>query len=404
MIYDLIILGAGAAGTAAAQLAARKGMRTALLDPNPVGGVCLHTGCIPAKVCLQNTFPDMASLDAHRKSVIETLQAGLEMRLSGVDVLPEKGTLCGKTDVFSVRCGERTLQARAVLLATGSRQRRRGLSPEDIFTATRLPDEAAILGGGAAGLETASYLRRMGKTVTVFEQAERLLPDAEPEISASLLRSLKRKGIIVRLGTDAPPETGTVIFAAGREPVTDGMGLESVGLSGIETNAHMETSVPGLFAAGDVTGRHCTAHAAMREAECAVRNLCGEADAVDYDAVPHALFTDPQTAWVGKTEAAARARGADVRTAVVPLKSVGGYLAGGGDGTGVCKLVADADGTILGVHGCGGAAAEWIAAGVVLVQKKINARDLAQMCFVHPAVSEALREAARMLLEEGERI
>ncbi len=398
MTYDLVILGAGAAGAAAAQLAVRKGLRTALLDPRPVGGVCLHTGCIPAKVCLQNVFPDMETLNARRRSVIETLGAGMEMRLTGVDVRREKGMLCGKTNVFSVRCGEDLLYARNVLLATGSVPRMQGLSPEDIFTSRELPDDAVILGGGAAGLETASYLRRMGKTVTVLEQGKRLLPDAEPEISDALLRSLKRKGIAVRFGVTEPPEKGTVVYAAGRRAVTEGTGMETVGLRVIETDKTMKTSVAGLYAAGDATGRHCTAHAAMREAECAVRNMCGEADEVDYDCIPHALFTDPQTAWVGKTEAAARAQGTDVKTAVVSLKSVGGYLAGGGDGTGVCKLVADADGTILGVHGCGGAAAEWIAAGVVLVQQKINARDLARMCFVHPTVSEALREAARMLL------
>lgn len=399
MTYDLIILGAGAAGTAAAQLAAQKGLRTALLDPKPVGGVCLHAGCIPAKVCLQNTFPDMASLDARRKSVIETLQAGLEMRLQNVDVFRERGTLCGKTDVFFVQCGEQTLRARGVLLATGSVPRMAGLSPEGIFTATELPDEAVILGGGAAGLETASYLRRMGKDVTVLEACDRLLPDAEPKVSAALLRSLKRRGIAFRFGESDPPKTGTVVYAAGRKPVTEGMGLESVGLRKAETNDHMQTPVKGLYAAGDITGKHCTAHAAAREAECAVRNLCGETDAVDYNCIPHVLFTDPQAAWVGRTEASARGQGIGVKTAVVSLKSVGGYLAGGGDGTGVCKLVADADGTILGVHGCGGAAAEWIAAGVVLVQKKINARDVSQMCFVHPTVSEALREAARLLTE-----
>lgn len=397
MTYDLIILGAGAAGASAAQLAVKKGLHTALLDPNPVGGVCLHRGCIPAKVCLQNSFPDMVSLDTRRRSVIETLEAGLEMRLDGVDVLREKGVLCGKTDVFSVRCGANVLRARNVLLATGSVPCS-GLSPEDVFTATELPDDAVILGGGAAGLETASYLSQMGKRVTVLERDGRLLRDAEPEISAALLRSLKRKGISVRFGVDEPPKTGTVVFAAGRKPVTDGLGLETVGLSAVETNDRMQTCAAGLYAAGDVTGKHCTAHAAMREAECAVRNMCGEADVVDYDCIPHALFTDPQTAWVGLTEAAARERGMDVKTAVIPLKSVGGYLALGGDGTGVCKLVADADGTILGVHGCGGAAAEWIAAGVVLVQNRINARDTSRTCFVHPTVSEALREAARMVL------
>lgn len=397
MIYDLLILGAGAAGTAAAQLSAEKGLRTALLDPAPVGGVCLHTGCIPAKVCLQNTFPDLATLDARRRSVIETLQAGLTAKLAGVDLYREKGTLCGKTDCFAVRCGEKTLRARNVLLATGSVPLTKGLSPEDIFTANDLPQEAVVLGAGAAGLETASYLRRMGKTVTVLEKGDRLLPQAEPEISASLLRALKRRGIAVRFGVCEPPQTAAVVYAIGRRPVTEGLGLENVGLREIVTDDRMRTPVAGLYAAGDVTGKHCTAHAAIREAECAVRDLCGEADAVAYDCIPHALFTDPQTAWAGLTQASAQKQGFDVKTAVVPLKSVGGYLAGGGDGTGVCKLVADENGTILGVHGCGGAAAEWIAAGVVLVQQRVNARDAARMCFAHPTVSEALREAARRI-------
>ena len=201
----------------------------------------------------------------------------------------------------------------------------------------------------------------------------------------------------MRFGVDTPPKGETVIFADGRVPAVRGIGLRTVGLAKVVTDAHMQTAVPGLYAAGDVRGEEMTAHAAAREAQCAVRRICGEADAVDYRALPHVLFTDPAVMWVGETQRGAQERGVQARAVTVPLRSVGGYLAAGGDGTGVCRLVADGAGTILGVHLCGGDAPELSAAAVVLVQQRVRVRELERMTFAHPTVGEALREAAACL-------
>lgn len=398
MIYDLVILGGGIAGVTAARKAVRRGLRTALIHDAPLGGVCLHTGCIPSKICLQMPFPDEKSRAQTRERITQTLEEGLTARLAGAELIAERGRLCGKTDVFCVQCGERQLSARNVLLATGSIPRH-GMRASDVFSSGTLPTCATILGAGAVGLECASFLRRNGAQVTLLEQNDRLLPDDEPEISASLLRAMRRQGIRVRLGERVQADE-TMLRADGCAPSVRDLGLESVGLSDAATDEQMRTPVPGLYAAGDVTGRHCTAHAAIREAECVVRRICGEPDAVDYRLIPHVLFTDPAVGRVGETQRQALARGVRVRAAAVSLKTVGGYLAAGGDGSGVCKLVADEAGTILGVHLCGPGAAELIAAGVVLVHRRVRAADLREMTFPHPTVSEALREAADILLNE----
>lgn len=374
MRFDLIILGGGVAGTRAALLAVQKGLHTALVYDKPLGGVCLHEGCIPAKVCLENTFPDMASLSAYRNKTVDTLHRGLVYRLqeSGIALFEGHGTY-KKENNFSVQVGENTLTAPHLILATGSRSRTMpgALTAEKVFTMETLPPEVTIIGGGAAGLETASYLQKMGTAVTVLECAERLLPGADPEISGALLRGLRRRGIRIKLNAkvdEMPP--GTVVCATGRE--TDPV-----------------APLEGLYVAGDALGHHCTAHAAMREAECAVRRICGEQDAVDYNSIPNVVFTDPRCAYIGTT---------GNRAATVMLKGNGGYLAAGGDGTGILKLFAEDD-TVCGMQICGGNAAELIGIGAVLVGTKTKIYDLARVVFPHPTVSEAIHTAAEMLCE-----
>ena len=397
MNTDLIVLGSGVAGTTAALAAAEKGMQV-LLCGELLGGMCLHTGCIPAKICMRSGSTDLSALSAYRTQTVRTLQAGLAASLQekGVAYIPDNGTLCGKTDRFSVHCGEEVHTARFVLLASGSvaRQLPNACTPGDIFTAEHLPQSAVICGGGASGLETAAYLCRMGAAVTVYEQGERLLPEADKEISASLLRALRRRGIRIHLKERAPEsvQAETVVCACGRQPNIQTLGLASVGLSAVQTDAHMQTSVSGLYAAGDVCGVRRTAHAAMREAECAVRHMCGEADSIENCAFPQTVFTDPPCAFVGET-------GSRMRRAVVPLKSCGGYLAAGGDPNGVLVLAADESGIVCGLHMCGDGAPELLAAGCLLVQNRLTVSAVRQTVFPHPTVGEALRSAADKIIK-----
>lgn len=382
MMFDLVILGGGVAGTTAALLAVEKGLRTALVSDKPWGGVCLHEGCIPAKVCLENTFSDMASLSAFRQKTVDTLYAGLRYTLeeSAVELFTGHGVYTKeKGERFTVQVGEQTLYSETLLLATGALPVTLPdtLTPEDIFSAQALPQSAVIFGGGAAGLETASYLCKMGTSVTVVEQSERLLPQADPDISQALLRGLRRRGVTVRLGTRADRT------AYDAEAFICAMGRRSAPY----------TPADGLYVIGDALGHHCTAHAAMREAECAVRRICGETDTVDYNSIPNVVFCDPQCAWVGTTSPQA---------AAVSLKSVGGYLASGGDGTGLLKLFAASDGTVCGMQICGGNAAELIGIGALAVGGRLSVSTLSQTVFAHPTVSEAVRTAANILLRGGQ--
>lgn len=387
MNYDLVILGGGVAGTTAALLAAEKGLLTALVYDAPLGGVCLHAGCIPAKVCLQREFPDHATRCAARQQTVQTLYEGLVARLedSGVDLYHGHGTYTKKEAVFCVTVGTETLLCSYVILATGSKAVAfpGTRTVEDVFTSDVLPQSAVIIGAGAAGLEAASYLNKTGAKVTLLEQGERLLPMADPEISNALLRSFRRKGISVQLHTSVQAVEDSQVITPRKT-----YGGEWI-VSALGRKAEPVAPAQNLFVVGDAKGHHCTAHAAMREAECAVRQICGEADTVDYNCIPDVVFCDPQCATIGRQTDSA---------ATVMLKGNGGYMASGGDGSGVLKLFAK-DGIICGLQICGGSAAEVIGIGSVLVSGQISVRALCAMTFPHPTVSEAIHTAAMMLMK-----
>lgn len=416
MIYDLCIFGGGIAGTTAALKASENGLSVLLLDPDIPGGVCLAKGCIPAKVSL-SASTDLPGIAERRNAVIRTLQEGLSLSLSDAGIRHERvfGKLLSKeNNLFCVKCGDEIIKSRFVLLACGSRAKviPGTWTPEDVFSAETLPESVLILGAGAAGLEAASYLRKMGCAVTILEQNSTLLPDAEPEIGSALLRSFRKQGIKLHLGVSASVLSETeirtenkifhadkIVCAIGRTVKTDSLGLASVGLSSLTVNEHMETPVPSLYAVGDVLSHHCTAHAAIREAECAVRSMLSKTDCVRYREIPNVVFSNPQCAFVGDTVKSAESRGLSVLSSTVFLKSCGGYLAAGGDGNGVLKMIASTDGTILGLHLCGGNASELSALAVVLVSGKVSVFALSDMVFPHPTVSEAIRTASTRIAE-----
>ena len=357
--YDLIVIGGGAAGLAAAQTGAAARARTLLVSEGELGGECTFTGCVPSKTLIEAaargaTFAEAMAAVRDAVAAIAATETPEVLNRRGVEVLRGHAAF---TSPRQISADGRTLRARSFVLATGSRPAVPPLpglaevpylTNENVFGLTRAPGSLAILGGGAVGCELAQPFRRLGSDVTVIEAAPRLLPAAELESSQVVERVFRTEGISVRTGVAAenvkPNEGGVTLIlpggetaaaerllvAAGRRPVTGGLGLESAGVAVdghgyIVTDQHLATTAPGIYAAGDVTGRMLFTHAADAMGRLAAGNaLCGRLGrpgSFRTAAIPWAVFTSPEVAQVGVTEHEAAAR-KGARVAYLPMREV----------------------------------------------------------------------------------
>jgi dihydrolipoamide dehydrogenase len=421
-MYDLIVIGAGPGGYEAAAHAARLGAKVAVIEKDKLGGTCLNTGCIPAKTFLRSSklFHEVASAEAfgvrvgvpefhlpslqNRKDrVIGTLTRGVQgmLRRAGVETINGHATLLSRSEVG---VGGQRLQARNLLLATGSRPAPvpipGTLDSDTIFSLEQIPETLAIIGGGYIGLEFACFFSELGTQVTVFEMLPQIAAASDRDVSSHLLKTLQKRGIQFRLGTrfSEPERFAAVLNATGRVPLTEGLGIEAVGLDasrrGIRTDDRGRTNVPGIWACGDVTGRRMLAHAAVREGIVAVNNMMGQKDRIRYDSIPAVIYTHPEVASVGRTEEELHASGIEYRKSVVPMASAGRFLVENEDASGMVKVLTGARyREILGVHAVGDASSEFIVAAAALIEHDVSATRAASIVFPHPTVSEALREA-----------
>lgn len=457
---DVIVIGGGTGGYGTALRAAALGLDVVLAERDLVGGTCLHRGCVPSKAMLHAAelvdgvaegrerwgvkatveAVDWSALTATRDGIVSRNHRGVEGHLShsGVRVVRASARLTGPR---SVRIGDEHFTARrGIVLATGSRPRllpglepdgHRVVTSDDALFAPGLPASVLVLGGGAIGVEYASFHRSMGARVTVVEAADRLLPLEDEDVSRHLTRGLKKRGVDVRTGarlTDAEvhghgvrahvvvPGGRTLVLdaerllvAVGRTPVTDGLGLRSAGLAtdgrGYVVPAdwkRLETSVPGVHVVGDLLPPPSLglAHASFAEALVVAEALAGGSPKpVDYDAVPRVTYSSPQTASVGLTEVQARERGLDVVTNTMPLTAVAkGMVHGQG---GMVKVVAQARGPVLGVHLVGPHVSEMISECQLIVGWEAEPTDVAQHVHPHPTLSEAVGEAFLTLAGRG---
>ncbi|MDR0653895.1 MAG: dihydrolipoyl dehydrogenase [Synergistaceae bacterium] len=443
---DLIILGGGPAGYAAAERASAGGLSVTLFEGRSLGGVCLNEGCIPTKsmlysaklldgarhggpygVRVDGVSLDHAAVMKRKNKVVKALVAGIaaKMKAHGVTVVPRNGTVTGKTlSGFAVTDGEREYEASRLLICTGSEpvippipgvaegiEAGFVLTSREALELTDIPKELVIVGGGAIGLEMAGYFRTAGSRVTVVEMLDKIAGPAEAEISKILLGNLRQKGIEFKLGhrvtgvtpgksvttDDGVIDADKVLLTIGRKPRTAGAGLEALGVfierGAVATDRHMRTNVPNIYAAGDVNGRIMLAHTAYREAEAAVNHMLGRADSMRYDAIPSVIYTSPEAACVGETEESAAARGLQFKTAKLSMRYAGRYMAENEGGDGICKLVADGrDGRLLGVHMIGGYASEIIFSAAMMIESRLPADSLKKLIFPHPTVGEIIRE------------
>ena len=449
--FDLAIIGGGPAGYHGAELAAKGGLKTVLFEKKNLGGVCLNEGCIPTKALLNSAKIYAAARDgarfgvkaegitldhtaamAHKARVVKTLVGGVDakMKKAGVTVIKAAAEIAGRDgDGFVISAGEEQFSAKYILLCTGSvpllppipglkeaLESGFAVTSTEMLAQQSVPGKLLVIGGGVIGLEMASYYHEVGADVEVVEMLPRVGGPLDEKLADHLRKELEKAGTRFRLsakvtklapgkvffeqeGAEQCAEPDLVLVSIGRRPVTDGIGLERVGVAvergAVVTDERGRTSVGGIFAAGDANGKLMLAHTAYREAELCVNTILGKADHMDYDAIPSVLYTHPEVASVGLTAAEAQKRGIDAKVVELSLRYSGRYLAEQPSGADFSLLVVDQrTEVILGVQLCGPYASEMSYGAAMMVERHLRVDDVKKVVFPHPTVSEVLREAA----------
>jgi dihydrolipoamide dehydrogenase len=452
---DLIVIGAGPGGYVAAIRAAQLGMKVACVDRGTaLGGTCLNIGCIPSKALLdsselyalaQGRFSrhgiqvgklglDLGAMMKRKDGVVKSLTDGVAYLFKKHKIAFVRGSARlsgpGKVMVSGADGKDSSLEARAIVLATGSEPASLPALPFDgthIVSSTealafdKVPEHLIVVGGGYIGLELGSVWARLGSKVTVLEFLPRLVAGSDGELAAQLQKFLTRQGIEFHLDTKvtgAATQRGQVtvtaeskgkkvtftgdrvLVAVGRRPCTDGLGLEEAGVAPertgrIKVDDAWQTSVPGIYALGDVIAGPMLAHKAMEEGIALAERLAGQKSAVNYAAVPSVIYTFPELASVGVTEEQVKEEGREYRVGKFPF-SANGRARCLDEIEGFVKVIADArTDRLLGVHILGPRASDLIAEAVTTMEFSGSAEDIARIMHAHPTLSEAVCEAAR---------
>lgn len=446
MKYDVAIIGGGPAGYTAAEKAAKGGLSTVLFEKNALGGVCLNEGCVPTKTLLysaktydqikhaskyavsaENPSFDYPKIIARKNKVVKKLTAGIRMKMkeSGVEVIAGEAMIQGKTDEGNIliQCAEQVYEAKNLLVCTGSESvipPIPGVNETEYWTSREalqskeLPASLIIIGGGVIGMEFASFFNSMGTEVQVVEMLDKILGPMDKELSDMLQAEYAKRGVKFYLGhkvtgvhgqevtVEKDGESFTlhgekVLLSVGRRPVTKGFGLETLALepyrNGIKVNEYMQTSLPNVYACGDITAFSLLAHTAVSEAEVAIDHILGKARAMSYKAIPGVVYTNPEIAGVGKTEEELQTSGTPYQVKKIPMAFSGRFVAENEMGNGVCKLILAEDGTLIGAHLLGNPASELIVIAGIAIEKGMKAEELTSFVFPHPTVGEILKEA-----------
>ena len=446
MKYDVAIIGGGPAGYTAAEKAAKGGLSTVLFEKNALGGVCLNEGCVPTKTLLysaktydqikhaskyavsaENPAFDFPKIIARKNKVVKKLTAGIRMKMkeSDVEVIAGEAMIQGKTDEGNIliQCAEQVYEAKNLLVCTGSESvipPIPGVNETEYWTSREalqskeLPASLIIIGGGVIGMEFASFFNSMGTEVQVVEMLDKILGPMDKELSDMLQAEYAKRGVKFYLGhkvtgihgqevtVEKDGESFTlhgekVLLSVGRRPVTKGFGLETLALepfrNGIKVNEYMQTSLPNVYACGDITAFSLLAHTAVSEAEVAINHILGKARAMSYKAIPGVVYTNPEIAGVGKTEEELQASGTPYQVKKIPMAFSGRFVAENEMGNGVCKLILAEDGTLIGAHLLGNPASELIVIAGIAIEKGMKAEELTSFVFPHPTVGEILKEA-----------
>jgi dihydrolipoamide dehydrogenase len=452
--FDLVVIGAGPGGYVAAIRAAQLGLKTALVEKNPtLGGTCLNIGCIPSKALLHlsehfhfalheaaaagirtgKVTLDLAAMMKRKAGVVSGLVKGVDTLVSkrGIHRIEGTATLTGPHAVrVTTADGAADLEAKHIILATGSVpielpsvpfDGRTVVSSTEALAFESVPKKLVVVGAGAIGLELGSVWSRLGSEVTVVEFLPRAAAGYDEDVARHLERSLKKQGLRFELsakvtgwteasgkkravlkaerdGKELTFEADKILVAVGRRPFASGLGLESVGIEldrggRIPTDAQLKTSVDSIYAIGDLVAGPMLAHKAEEEGVAVAERIAGRAGHVNYAVIPNVIYTDPEVAGAGLTEAQAEEKKLKVTVGKVPLAANGRALATGAT-DGFVKVIADAaTDRLLGVQIVARHASELIAEAVAHLEYGGSAEDLARTVHAHPTMSEALKEA-----------
>jgi len=449
MVYDLIVIGGGPAGYLGAERAGHAGLNTLLIEKRFIGGVCLNEGCIPSKSLLYSakiydnakhgekygvfvndiSFNHEAVIERKNK-VVKTLVSGIKNQLkrNKVTVVEGFGEILGRNqDGYEVKAGDQTYTAKRLLIATGSMpiippipgvkeglENGYVLTNREILDIKSVPSSLVIVGGGVIGLEMASYFNSVGSKVTIIEMLDHIAGNTDREISEILMKNYQKKGIEFKLnskvvevkpgsvvyesnGETLSVEAEKVLMSIGRRAVTEGIGLENIGVEldrgRIKVDERGKTNVPEVYAAGDVNGVSMLAHTAYREAEVCINNMLGKKDIMRYNAIPSIIYTNPEVAGVGETEETAKKKGIDYEVANLSMRYSGRYLAENEGGDGICKVLIDKKyRKVIGVHMIGNYSSEIIYGAGLMIETEMRVDDIKELVFPHPTVCEIIRE------------
>ena len=446
-MIDLLIIGGGPAGYVAAERAGHAGLSVVLFEKKAMGGVCLNEGCIPTKTLLysakmyenalhgekygvlgENIRFDYGKMLSRKKKVVRKLVSGVEgkMKSNRVTVVKGDARIDGRSgEGIEVSCNNERYVGKNLLVCTGSEAsvppipglKEAGdaiLTNREILEMETRPASLVVIGGGVIGMEFASFFNSLGTRVTVIEMLPEILGGLDFEISAMLRDIYTKKGIAFNLNAKVVQVEGNkvvfekggethsvegekILLSVGRRPVTRGFGLEKLNIelagNGIKVDEKMRTNVPGVFAAGDVTGFSLLAHTASREGEVVVNNLTGRNDIMRYNAIPGVVYTNPEVAGVGETEESAQAKGIAYKVARLPMAFAGRFVAENEGGSGLCKvLVGEKYGEVIGVHMLGNPSSEIIHGACMAIEQEMTLKEMQEVVFPHPTVSEIIKE------------
>lgn len=456
--YDVVVIGAGPGGYVAAIRSAQLGKKTAIIEREFLGGVCLNVGCIPSKAMIAASHffhrlghdakemgiqvppatLDMAQLQKWKKSVCDKMSGGVSqlLKANGVEIIEGEASFKSKDEIIvKTKTGDKSIKGKDVIVATGSRPIEIpgfAYDEKDILSSTgglamdQLPKSIVVIGGGYIGLEIGGFLSKFGTKVTVLEAGpEVLFGVVDKECSQVVVRKLKKAGVEIitsakaksykksATGIEVSAEIGgqlktfncdKVLVTVGRKPNTDQTALKNAGIQldergFIKVNAQMKTNVPGIYAIGDIIGQPMLAHKASHEGVLVAEVIAGHNRAFDAKTVPAVIFTDPEIASAGMMEDQARAKGfTDLKIGKFPF-AANGRAVSLMETDGFVKIIADAKThVVLGVHIVGPEASNLISEAALAIEMGARVEDLALTIHPHPTLGETMMEAAEATL------